>query len=98
MDETNGKKGTTYNIKFDTGEKTPDGKTVWKFIGKVFIRENGSGGAAFIGEGETQKVYALFPKSDGRVFRARAVPEAAPNEPAKPHANGVAKAAAGAWG
>ena len=34
--------GTTYNIKLDTGETGPEGKKVWAFIGKAFVRADGA--------------------------------------------------------
>jgi hypothetical protein len=54
--------GTTYNIKLDSGEVTPEGKKLWKAIGKCFIRNDGSGGAIYVGQGDNERRYSLFPK------------------------------------
>lgn len=79
------KAGKTFNVKRKTGV-TPEGKAIWENVGRVFIREDGSGGAAFIGQGESEKVFNLFPKD--RKPQAAAKPEAA----AQP-----APAQSGAW-
>jgi hypothetical protein len=54
--------GTTYNIKLDTGAAGPDGKKVWQPIGRCFIRNDGTGGAIYVGKGDKERRYSLFPR------------------------------------
>jgi hypothetical protein len=63
--------GITYNIKLDTGETGPEGKKVWQFIGKAFIRSDGTGGVLFVGEEDQERKYRLFPR-DGKLRLAQA--------------------------
>jgi hypothetical protein len=54
--------GTTYNLK----TQGPDGKLTTS--GRVFIASDGSGGTVYVGEGETERKYKLFPRD----FKPRA--------------------------
>jgi len=54
------KPGKTFNIKKPNG-KTPEGKVIWEKVRRAFIRDDGSGGVLYVGEGEAQREYALFP-------------------------------------
>lgn len=75
MDAQTKKAGTTYNIKFAVEE---DGKKTWTRIGRLFIRADGTGGAAFIGDGENEKAYALFPAAPKKDDGAKPQPSTAP--------------------
>jgi hypothetical protein len=64
--------GKTFNIKEVAG-KTPEGKAIWKSYGRTFVRSDLSGGALWVGEGETEKAYSLVPregtpKAGGKTF------------------------------
>ena len=54
--------GTMFNLKADSGEKGPDGKTVWRLIGRAFISNDLSSGTLYVGQADTEKKYRLFPR------------------------------------
>lgn len=87
MDAQTKKAGTTYNIKFAVEE---DGKKTWTRIGRLFIRADGTGGAAFIGDGENEKAYALFPAAPKKDDGAKPQPATAPppRRPPSPRVRG----------
>lgn len=62
MDTKPKAQGRTYNIK--TQEVGSDGHKKWRMLGRVFVRDDGTGGAVYVGEGEEQKMLALFPRDE----------------------------------
>lgn len=63
MNDTKPKaQGRTYNIK--TQEVGPDGQKKWRLLGRVFVRDDGTGGAVYVGDGDAQRVLALFPREE----------------------------------
>lgn len=56
--------GRTYNIKRQ--ELAADGQKKWTLLGRVFVRDDGTGGAVYVGEGDAQRVLALSRPTSGR--------------------------------
>jgi hypothetical protein len=64
--------GTTFNVK-EPGAPKPGGKKEWIHHGRVFVRADDSGGAAWMKSGESEREYTLIPrdgttKSPGKSF------------------------------